>query len=400
MSTPAASVADAAHWRELRVGIVGRLASVTKRDLQSLLKKLGATYVDDWERGVDVVIVGEYDLPPVDLAERVERVAAATEREVRVLSETDFRRELVDESNSVAQRLYTPAMLADLLGVSVAVVRRWHRRGLIHAVREVRRLPYFDFQEVATARQLAGMLAAGASPQTIERQLSALRRLLPGVDRPLAQLSVIVAGRELLLRQGDGLLEPGGQYRFDFDAQDDQDAAAQPIVSLPRAEPSFASKNASARELVETAVQCEENGHLSEAADWYRAALAAEGPNAEFCFQLADVLYRLGDVGAARERYLMAIEIDEDYVEARANVGCILAEEGRFDLAVAAFEGALRYHGDYPDVHYHLARVLDDAGRRTEAETHWRAFLELVPESPWAESARKRLGIADPAATV
>ena len=96
----------------------------------------------------------------------------------------------------------------------------------------------------------------------------------------------------------------------------------------------------------------------------------------------------------------MAIEIDEDYVEARANVGCILAEEGRFDLAVAAFEGALRYHGDYPDVHYHLARVLDDAGRRTEAETHWRAFLELVPESPWAESARKRLGLADPAVTV
>ena len=400
MSTPAASAADVAHWRELRVGIVGRLASVTKRDLQSLLKKLGATYLDDWERGVDVVLVGEYDLPPVDLAERVERVAAATEREVRVLSETDFRRELVDESNSIAQRLYTPAMLADLLGVSVAVVRRWHRRGLIHAVREVRRLPYFDFQEVATARQLAGMLAAGASPQTIERQLSALRRLLPGVDRPLAQLSVIVAGRELLLRQGDGLLEPGGQYRFDFDAQDDADAAAQPIVSLPRAEPSFASKNASARELVETAVQCEESGHLSEAADWYRAALAAEGPNAEFCFQLADVLYRLGDVGAARERYLMAIEIDEDYVEARANVGCILAEEGRFDLAVAAFEGALRYHGDYPDVHYHLARVLDDAGRRTEAETHWRAFLELVPESPWAESARKRLGLADPAVTV
>ena len=75
-------------------------------------------------------------------------------------------------------------MLADLLGVSVAVIRRWHRRGLIVPVREVRRLPYFDFQEVATARRLAELLAAGVSPRAIERQLESLARYLPGVTRP------------------------------------------------------------------------------------------------------------------------------------------------------------------------------------------------------------------------
>ena len=56
-------------------------------------------------------------------------------------------------------------MLAELLGVSVAVIRRWHRRGLIVPAREVRRLPYFDFHEVATARRLAQLLAAGVSPR-------------------------------------------------------------------------------------------------------------------------------------------------------------------------------------------------------------------------------------------
>jgi tetratricopeptide (TPR) repeat protein len=125
----------------------------------------------------------------------------------------------------------------------------------------------------------------------------------------------------------------------------------------------------------------------------YRAALAGGGPNAEYCFQLADVLYRLGDIAAARERYFAAVEIDEDYVEARANLGCILAEQGRLDLAIAAFEGALAFHDTYPDVHYHLARVLDEAGRPDEAEAHWRAFVEIMPESPWAENARKRLGL-------
>ena len=79
-------------------------------------------------------------------------------------------------------------MLAELLGVPVAVIRRWHRRGLIVPVREVRRLPYFDFQEVATARRLAELLAAGVSPRAIEKKLAALARYLPGVERPLAQL--------------------------------------------------------------------------------------------------------------------------------------------------------------------------------------------------------------------
>jgi tetratricopeptide (TPR) repeat protein len=87
----------------------------------------------------------------------------------------------------------------------------------------------------------------------------------------------------------------------------------------------------------------------------------------------------------------MAIELDEDYVEARANLGCVLAETGQQELALAAFEGALRYHPDYADVHYHLARTLDQLGRRDQAEEHWRAFLVHAPDSPWAEEARSRL---------
>lgn len=88
----------------------------------------------------------------------------------------------------------------------------------------------------------------------------------------------------------------------------------------------------------------------------------------------------------------MAIELDENFVEARANLGCVLAETGEHELAVAAFEGALRYHGDYPDVHYHLARTLDELMRSDEALQHWAAFVELAPDSPWADEARERLG--------
>jgi DNA-binding transcriptional MerR regulator len=121
----------------------------------------------------------------------------------------------------------------------VATIRRWHRRGLIVPAREVRRLPYFDFQEVATARRLAQLLAAGASPAAVEKKLAELSRFVPEVQRPLAQLSVIVEGRQLLLRQGEGLIEPGGQMRFDFEALEQEteqavDADAQRCDGVAR----------------------------------------------------------------------------------------------------------------------------------------------------------------------
>src|SRR3972149_5700534 len=79
--------------------------------------------------------------------------------------------------------------------------------------------------------------------------------------------------------------------------------------------------------------------------------------------------------GGARERYYAAIELDEDYVEARANLGCVLAEEGQIPLAEAAFRGALECHADFADAHYHLARLLDNTGQPADAAGPWERCL-------------------------
>ncbi len=356
-------------------------------------------------------MVGEDELPVPEgegLEEWFDDAArqAIDQGTLEVVPETQLwqRLGLVDEQQDV-HRLYTPAMLAELLHVPVAVVRRWHRRGLIVPKREVRRLPYFDFQEVATARRLAELLAAGVSPQAIEKKLAALARYLPSVERPLAQLSVIVRDKEILLRQGDGLVDPGGQLRFDFEAWESDPPALSPhescqagtgtTVALPETDQAVPAA-ASPDHLCHLAEQLEEDGQLAAAAETYRAAMAAAGPNPEICFQIAELLVRQDDLAGARERYYMAIELDEDYVEARANLGCVLAELGQRELAVAAFEGALKYHPDYADAHYHLAKTLDEADDRRRAEDHWRAFLALAPDSPWADEARARLDAETP----
>lgn len=369
---------------------------MSKRDAQRHVRQHGGIACEPTDTDLSLIVVGADELPLAadrELLTEAQRHAASA-GSLEVVSETEFwaRLGLVDGEQNI-RRLHTPAMLAELLGVSVATIRRWHRRGLIVPAREVNRLPYFDFQEVATARQLASLVAAGVSPASIQKQLAELAHYVPGADRPLAQLSVIVEGKRLLLRQGEGLVEPSGQLRIDFDAIEARgtdgttDSPATVLLESAR----VASSLETAEQMIDFAARLEEEGQLEAAIEMYRAVLAAGGARPEINFALAELLYRVGDTTAARERYYATIELDEDYVEARANLGCVLVELNQLDLAVAAFQGALVYHHDYPDVHYHLARTLEELDRHDEALGHWRSFLALAPDSPWAAEARERL---------
>jgi tetratricopeptide (TPR) repeat protein len=395
----------AATLAGLRIAIVGRLAGMSKRDAQQLIRQYGGVPVERTDENCGCIVIGE-DLPvPIDPASTglfdEPTQVAIDEGTIEVVAESEFwqRLGLVDDQEHI-RRLYTPAMLADLIGVPVSIVRRWHRRGLIKPAREVRRLPYFDFQEVATARRLAELLAAGVSPATIERKLAVMACYVPGAQRPLAQLSIIVRGSRLLLRQGDGLIGPGGQLFFDFDVTDAaaESSAKAALAERPTISLADALRSAAAPlkpdEMLSLAAELEDDGEILAAVEAYRAHAAAAGPAANVCFAMAELLYRLGEVPAARERYFMAIELDEDYVEARSNLGCVLAELGDLELAVAAFEGALALHPDYADAHFHLGRTLDELARHDEAIPHWREFLRLAPESPWAVAAHERLNDA------
>ena len=266
-------------------------------------------------------------------------------------------------------------------------------------VREVHRLPYFDFQEVASARRIARFIADGVSPQAVETKLSRLAELFPDLQRPLSQLSVIVEGKELLLRKGEGLIEPGGQMRINFEIANEADLAVphlslhNPVLAMPStiALPGV-DQLATPGEFIALATELEDNLEIDKAIEVYRAMCLAFGPSSDVCFRIAELLYQQHDLPAARERYYLAIELDDAFVEARASLGCVLTELGQFELALSAFTGALLHHADYPDVHFHLARLLDEMARPQDAESHWQKFLELAPKSPWAEEARQRLG--------
>ncbi len=315
---------------------------------------------------------------------------------------------VIDTGDEPGQ-LYTPWMLADLVGLPVATIHRWQRRGLIQPVRLFKQLPYFDFQEVATARRIARLMSQDPSPQQIESKLARLAALYPDLPRPIGQLSFIVEGRNLLLRSDDGLIEPGGQKRMDFaDIESDSELSAdeEPVSirlddhlgyagALEKESEALSIRDCrhftTPEEFIELANYFEDRLEVDLAIDVYRSMCLEIGPSAEICFRIAEMLYQQSDLQGARERYYMAIELDDTLVEARASLGCVLMELNQYELAYSAFAGALTHHADYPDVHFHLARLLDEMDRSLEAEYHWNYFLNLAPQSPWAEEARERL---------
>lgn len=385
--------------------LVGKLTSMPHRDVEQILHEHGAVPVVSGNDEVDLIVTSD-DLPDVKDHQSFDETLRAriVSGEIEVIGESELWARLgLVESGQGVERLYTPAMLAELVRVPVAAVRQWHRSGVLVSKRNVQRLHYFDFEEVSVARKLAQLLAAGCRLPTVNRQLERLGRMLPGVARPLAEPDVVVEGQRLYVRRGDQLADARGQLLIDFEGaqrlgtEEEHDAPA--TISILRAnglhKPTIVAPTSPpyvTEDLRALAAELDGGGHPEQAIEAFRAVLFSGEATADDHFALAELLYQAGDLAAARERYYMAVELDEDFVEARSNLGCVLAELGELGLAEAAFHGALEYHPGYADAHYHLARLLDRGNRKCEAACHWRMFINLAPASPWADEARERVG--------
>lgn len=371
---------------------------MSRREAERLIRAHGGRVVDS-PREADVVVIAD------DATEtNARQLAQQTAHWVATLRESQFWAQLglLEASEGVA-RLYTPAMLAELVAVPISQIRQWQRKGILRATREVRRLSYFDFEQVQIARKLADLRRAGCTAPMLYRKLDELARLRPAAPRPLADPDVVVDGSCLYVRRGESLSEPSGQLMIDFDGTSDEPEAKSDVAKEPISLPIFAAPSAprparrqtqplTADELRALGAELEEEGQRAGAIEAYRGVLFSGAARPEDHFALAELLYLVGDLGGARERYMMAIESDEDYVEARSNLGCVLAEQGELELAAAAFRGALEYHSDYADAHFQLARILDQMQLADQATPHWRKFLALAPASPWADEAKSRVG--------
>lgn len=385
-----------------RVAFTGVLASMTHRQAMDLVEQYGGASMQYVGQLTTLLVVGEegWPLEPDGLPSvKLEQARQLNDRgeSVQIVSESEWLKLLgIEPPERKSLQLYTPAMLCQLLNVSVHEIRRWERAGLIKAVKKVYRLPYFDFEEVASARRLCQLVAAGVKADQIAASLERLHSFLPNVTRPVDQLEVLAHGANgLAFRDASGLIETTGQRLFDFDppvadAEPDDGPSTIPIRPAPFA-PSTEQHRWTADDWYQEGCRLMESNEINAAVETLRIAVVNDPLNPQYHFHLADALYRQRKAEAAIERYHVAVELDHNFLEAWTQLGCVLSETGDQAGAKAAFQIALDRHPDYPDAHFHLAGVLEMLGESDAAAHHWRKYLDFDQRGPWAEIARERL---------
>ena len=336
---------------------------MTHQQAHELAQQHGGTATQHVSRQTTMLVVGEegWPLEPDGHPSVNMQDASRLQQEglpLRIVSESDWLRLLgLDGRCREVHALYTPAMLSRSLDVPIGTIRRWERLGLIRPVKKVYRLPYFDYAEAAGVRRLNELLTAGVPRSQLEASLAKIRHLLPGVDRPLAQLNLLAQDARLVARDDHGLFEPTtGQRCFDFFGA----ATPHPSPALfggrhwrtkkDRSSPSARRakigrqcRGESARQIVRddarknwSAEQWFTEGcrhldaHRPEAAiEAFRLALMDRPDGPEIHFHLAEALFRVGRAEAALERYYAAVEADHNYLEAWMQIGTLLAARGR-----------------------------------------------------------------------
>jgi tetratricopeptide (TPR) repeat protein len=378
-------IKDDGGWlRGKQVAFTGRLATMTRREAAGLVASFGGEYSPSVQRQTAFLVVGQEGLPLTKRGGltnklRKARLLQANGNPVILPEQEFFARLGLDARSGEVRRLYSMAQLCRLLRVPRDRMRAWLRAGLIQPAETTHGVGFFDFQQVTTVKTLCDLAAAGVKPPQIRKSLEQLGRWLPGVQQPLTQLGILERDGQLLIRLDEGLAEPSGQLQLDFG----EEGAAEIVNSQGPVR--------SADDWWETGCDAEEAGRLEHAARAYRQALYLSGPDAKLCFNLANVLYALGQRGQAVERFRQAVELDHDFAEAWNNLGNALTEMDERDEAIEAYLRALEAQPLYANARYNLADTLEDLGRHSEARPHWQAYLRLEPIGAWADYARKRL---------
>ncbi|RJQ51257.1 MAG: tetratricopeptide repeat protein [Desulfobacteraceae bacterium] len=109
-------------------------------------------------------------------------------------------------------------------------------------------------------------------------------------------------------------------------------------------------------------------------------------------FNLAGAYYGKGDYGLAEQYYGRALEYRPNFVRAMRGLALAHIAMGRYEEAVGQLEQAIRIAPRMPNLYYDLAEAYSLSGRYGKARRSYGKVIELVPGSPLAAEAEKRMG--------
>ncbi len=288
-------------------------------------------------------------------------------------------------------RAYDRNDVARLLGISSRRVRAWEKSGLLAPTLDAHNKPTYTFHGLRAARIVRDLVRKGIAPARVRALLASLDRVLStdsssvAAEPAHAAMRVHVEDGRVIARDPRGAFElPSGQRVLEFDT-----GAATVRALTPK--PRSAEGRTAYEWFLEGCRLDTEEATRARAEMAYRKALELDRALACAWTNLGALRLAESDNDEALECFTRAMELDPAQPEAPYNVGYLLLEKREISRAIPLLARAVSIDPGFADAHFNLATALDAAGEHTQAIAHWDVYLELVPEGPFADIARKRL---------
>ncbi len=136
-----------------------------------------------------------------------------------------------------------------------------------------------------------------------------------------------------------------------------------------------------ARAHVNIGVLLEQRGHVEEAIEEYRIALAMDPDYADAHYNLGVAQLRLNRAGEAEQAFGNAIRLSPGDAPAQVNLGNVYYQRGDWDAAAKAYAEALRIAPGDQDARLGLARTLVRKSQFDEAVVEYQRVLQSNPNS-------------------
>jgi tetratricopeptide (TPR) repeat protein len=284
--------------------------------------------------------------------------------------------------------LFTQSEIARLLDVSPGRLRTLDRSGIVTPSGKRRGKRAYTFADLIQLRTAQSLLSQRVRLRDVSRAMMALKKTLPRIARPLAELRIVSDGQQIVVRAHDGHFEPlSGQMLLDFDVQQLRDDVVR--VLRPNA---GRERSRTAYELYLRASELDEDPDtMGEAETLYRQAIEMD-PWLTIAFtNLGNICFRRQNVAAAEELYRKALELDRGQPEAQYNLGYVMLERGKAADSVPLFLGAIAADPGFADAYFNLAMAYEQTGESDRARPYWSDYIRLEPSGTWTEIAKRHL---------
>ena len=355
--------------KDARVAFTGKLASMTRPEATQIVLTAGGQATESISRSTSMLVVGMCGwplLPDGQISNKLRRAEELGRKgyRLRIVSELAFL-ELAGLTGRQCElwKAYPDHEVCQILNIQPETLQRWEQFSLVHSQNGL-----YDFQDVISLQTMCDLVSRGVKPETVAQSLKRLASVLPGTERPLAQLKIVVEHPKSILADfGQYRLSPEGELYFNFESEPKSEA---PVISFP-------SDNLESHEWFERGQVCEDEERLEEAENAYRKAILKSPHFPEAYFNLGNVLLELGRLEAAEEVYRMAVAQNPGFASAWYNLAHVQEARAKVADAIISLETALEVSPGYADAHFNLALCLEKVGRQQDADQHWSAYLEL-----------------------